>query len=67
MDIFDFGGDSDDGVRLLKAVLPAVVPACAAPPECGRFLGQGPAQARPAQHAPWITRNKLRLVRFGVG
>jgi RimJ/RimL family protein N-acetyltransferase len=38
MDIFDLDGDADDGVRLLKAALPAVVPAGATPPEYGRFL-----------------------------
>jgi RimJ/RimL family protein N-acetyltransferase len=38
MDIFDLDGDLDDGVRLLKTALPAVVPAGAAPPEYGRFL-----------------------------
>jgi hypothetical protein len=38
MDIFDIGGDIDDGVRLLQTALPAVVPAGATPPEYGRFL-----------------------------
>ena len=38
MDIFDIDGDADDGVRLLKTALPAVVPAGATPPESGRFL-----------------------------
>ena len=38
MDIFDIDGDTDDGVRLLKTALPAVVPAGATPPEYGRFL-----------------------------
>jgi RimJ/RimL family protein N-acetyltransferase len=38
MDIFDIDGDTDDGVRLLKSALPAVVPAGATPPEYGRFL-----------------------------
>jgi RimJ/RimL family protein N-acetyltransferase len=32
MDIFDIGGDADDGVRLLKTALPAVFPADATPP-----------------------------------
>lgn len=38
MDIFDFGGDAGDGVRLLKTALPAVVPAHATPAEYCRFL-----------------------------
>ncbi len=38
MDIFDIDHDTDDGVRLLKTALPAVVPAGATPPEYGRFL-----------------------------
>jgi RimJ/RimL family protein N-acetyltransferase len=38
MDIFDIDGDTDDGVRLLKTALPAVVPAGATPPEYGRYL-----------------------------
>jgi hypothetical protein len=38
MDIFDIDDDTDDGVRLLKTALPAVVPAGATPPEYGRFL-----------------------------
>jgi RimJ/RimL family protein N-acetyltransferase len=33
MDIFDIDGDTDDGVRLLKTALPAVVPAGATPPK----------------------------------
>ncbi len=47
MDIFDIDGDTDDGVRLLKNALPAVVPAGATPPEYGRFL---PADWRDHQH-----------------
>jgi RimJ/RimL family protein N-acetyltransferase len=38
MDIFDIVGNVDDGVRLLEAALPAVVPAGATPPEYGRFV-----------------------------
>ena len=38
MDIFDFDGDPDDGVLLLRTALAAVVPAGATPPEYGRFL-----------------------------
>jgi len=37
MDIFDIDGDADDGVRLLKTALPAVVPAGATPPQYARF------------------------------
>ncbi len=47
MDIFDIDGDTDDGVQLLKAALPAVVPAGTIPPEYGRFL---PADWRDQQH-----------------
>src|SRR5262249_10214177 len=36
MDIFDIDGDAGDGVRLLKAALPAGIPAGAAPPGDGR-------------------------------
>jgi len=38
MDIFDIDGDTGDGVRLLEAALPAMVPAGAKPPEYLRFL-----------------------------
>jgi RimJ/RimL family protein N-acetyltransferase len=38
MDIFDIDGDTDDGVLLLQAALPAVVPVGTRPPEYGRFL-----------------------------
>jgi RimJ/RimL family protein N-acetyltransferase len=38
MDIFDTDGDISDGVRLLAAALPAVVPAGATPPQYSRFL-----------------------------
>jgi len=38
MDIFDIDGETDDGVRLLKTALSAVVPAGTTPPEYGRFL-----------------------------
>jgi hypothetical protein len=48
MDIFDVDGDTDDGVRLLKTALPAVVPAEATPPEYVRFL---PADWHDHQHA----------------
>jgi RimJ/RimL family protein N-acetyltransferase len=48
MDIFDVDGATDDGVRLLKTALPAVVPAGATPPEYLRFL---PADWRDQLHA----------------
>jgi RimJ/RimL family protein N-acetyltransferase len=38
MDIFDIDGDTEDGVRLLKAAMPAVVPAGVTPSGYGRFL-----------------------------
>jgi hypothetical protein len=38
MDIFDIDGDADDGVLLLKAALPAVALAGAAPPDYCRFV-----------------------------
>jgi RimJ/RimL family protein N-acetyltransferase len=38
LDIFDVDGDTDDGVRLLKTALRAVVPAGATPPKYGRFI-----------------------------
>lgn len=38
MDIFDIDGHIDDGVRLLRAALPEVVPAGVTPPAYGRFL-----------------------------
>jgi len=38
LDIFDIDGDADDAVRLLRAALPAVVPAGATPPEYAVFL-----------------------------
>jgi RimJ/RimL family protein N-acetyltransferase len=56
MDIFDIDGDTDDvadadhiddGVRLMRTALPAVVPAAATPPDYSRFL---PADWRDHQH-----------------
>jgi RimJ/RimL family protein N-acetyltransferase len=38
MDVFDIDGDATDGVRLLEAALPAIVPQDQTPPEYGRFL-----------------------------
>jgi RimJ/RimL family protein N-acetyltransferase len=48
MDIFDIDGDAEDGVRLLKTALPAVVPAGTTPPQYARFL---PADWRDEQHS----------------
>jgi RimJ/RimL family protein N-acetyltransferase len=47
MDVFDIDADTEDGVRLLKTALPAVVPAGVTPPEYGRFL---PADWRDHEH-----------------
>jgi RimJ/RimL family protein N-acetyltransferase len=47
MDIFDIDGDTDDGVRLLRSALPALVAAGATPPEYCRFL---PPDWRDHQH-----------------
>jgi hypothetical protein len=57
MDIFD--GEADDGVRLLEAALPAVVPADATPPNYGRYLSPDwrdnlpTRQAVEARMGPW--------------
>lgn len=51
MDIFDIGGDTGDGVRLLKTALPAVVPAGVTPPDYCRFL---PADWREHQERGWL-------------
>jgi RimJ/RimL family protein N-acetyltransferase len=50
MDIFDYDGDPDDGVRLLTAALKALVPPGAHPPEYGRFLP-----------ADWRDHDEVRL------
>jgi len=64
MDIFDIDGDADDGVRLLKTALPAVVPAGATPPEYGRFL---PADWRDHQHARQAVDDRMgALERVGA-
>jgi RimJ/RimL family protein N-acetyltransferase len=64
MDIFDIDGDTDDGVRLLKAALPAVVPAGATPPQYGRFL---PADWRDHQHTRQAVDDRLgALERVGA-
>jgi RimJ/RimL family protein N-acetyltransferase len=59
MDIFDIGGDPDDGVRLLRTALPAVVPAGATPPEYGRFL---PADWRDHQHTRQVVDDRMRAL-----
>jgi hypothetical protein len=56
MDIFDIDGDIDDGVRLLKAALPTVVPAGATPPQYGRFL---PADWRDHQDARQAVEDRM--------
>ena len=64
MDIFDIDGDTDDGVRLLKAALPAVVPAGATPPQYGRVL---PADWRHHQHTRQAVDDRLgALERVGA-
>jgi hypothetical protein len=64
MDIFDIDGDTDDGVRLLKTALPAVVPAGATPPEYGRFL---PADWRDHQHTRQAVDDRMgALERVGA-
>jgi RimJ/RimL family protein N-acetyltransferase len=56
MDIFDIDGDADDGVRLLKTALAAVVPAGATPPEYGRFL---PADWRDHEHTRRAVEDRM--------
>jgi RimJ/RimL family protein N-acetyltransferase len=64
MDIFDIDGDTDDGVRLLKTALPAVVPAGATPPEYGRFLA---ADWRDHDHTRQAVDDRIRaLERVGA-
>lgn len=64
MDIFDVDGDTDDGVRLLKTALPAVVPAGATPPEYGRFL---PADWRDHAHTRQAVEDRMgALERVGA-
>ncbi|MEV6811609.1 GNAT family N-acetyltransferase [Micromonospora sp. NPDC051296] len=64
MDIFDIDGDLDEGVRLLEAALPAVVPAGATPPEYGRFL---PADWRNHQHTRQAVDDRMgALERVGA-
>lgn len=64
MDIFDIDGDIDEGVRLLKAALPAVVPAGATPPQYGRFL---PADWRNHQHTRQAVDDRMgALERVGA-
>jgi RimJ/RimL family protein N-acetyltransferase len=64
MDIFDIDGDTDAGVRLLTAALPAVVPAGATPPEYGRFL---PPNWRDHEHIRRAVNEQMRaLERLGA-
>jgi len=56
LDIFDINGDTDDGVRLLTAALPAVVPAGKMPPDYGRFL---PADWRDHQHTRQPVQDRM--------
>jgi RimJ/RimL family protein N-acetyltransferase len=64
MDIFDIGGDTGDGVRLLKTALPAVVPVGATPPGYGRFL---PADWRDHQHTRQAVEDRMgALERVGA-
>ncbi|MFG3689566.1 GNAT family N-acetyltransferase [Micromonospora sp. NPDC047740] len=64
MDVFDIDSDIDDGVRLLKAALPAVVPIGATPPEYGRFL---PADWRHHQHTRQAVNDRMgALERVGA-
>ena len=64
MDIFDIDGDTDDGVRLLKTALPAVVPAGAMPPGYGRLL---PADWRDHQPTRQVVDDRVgALERVGA-
>ena len=56
MDIFDIDGGTGDGVQLLKAALPAVVPAGATPPQYSRFL---PADWRDHQHTRQAVHDRM--------
>ena len=59
MDIFDIDGDIDDGVRLLKTALPAVVPAGTTPPQYLRFL---PADWREHQHTRQAVDDRMGVL-----
>ena len=59
MDIFDIDGDTDDGVRLLKTALPAVVPAGTTPPQYLRFL---PADWREHQHTRQAVDDRMGVL-----
>jgi hypothetical protein len=64
MDIFDIDGRIDDGVRLLQAALPAVVPAGATPPQYSRFL---PADWRDHRHTRQAVGDRMgALERVGA-
>ncbi|MEV6599373.1 GNAT family N-acetyltransferase [Actinoplanes sp. NPDC051346] len=59
MDIFDIDGDIDDGVRLLRTALSAVVPTGTTPPEYGRFL---PPDWRDHPHTRAAVEDRMRAV-----
>ncbi|WP_326554269.1 GNAT family N-acetyltransferase [Micromonospora sp. NBC_01813] len=64
MDIFDITDDIDDGVRLLAAALPAVVPAGTTPPEYGRHV---PPDWRDQPATRLAVEDRMRaLERFGA-
>jgi RimJ/RimL family protein N-acetyltransferase len=64
MDIFDIDGDTDDGVRLLRTALPAVVPAGATSPEYLRFL---PPDWRDHRHTRQAVEDRMgALERVGA-
>jgi RimJ/RimL family protein N-acetyltransferase len=56
LDIFDIDGDTEDGVRLLTAALPTVVPAGETPPDYGRFL---PADWRDHPHTRQPVQDRM--------
>ena len=59
MDIFDIDDASEDGLRLLKTALPAVVPAHSTPPEYSRFL---PADWREHQHTRRPVEDRMTVL-----
>jgi RimJ/RimL family protein N-acetyltransferase len=63
MDIFDDDSGSDDGTRLLKTALPAVVPAGATPPYYARYL---PADWREHEDSRQAVDDRMRALE-GVG
>lgn len=64
LDIFDIDGDTEDGVRLLRTALAAVIPAGATPPEYGRFL---PPDWRDHDHSRQAVEDRMSaLERVGA-